>query len=283
MKACGTKYNQGTRNDFIRGQNQQLVIKGIMNKAKNIESVTKVYSILDAISNNMDTNMSRETILSFYNIAKDIMISSKNTNSELVTIQKLYLAGSDQYIYDERSHLTLYNYIPNQDSKAKIIKAMKQNLGLIKTEPDKSFNYTIEETYTQNTIGKYGNNKTILYTLIPDFTKYTKTKADNWANQNGFTIIYDEVETNQHPNGTIFEQSYPEKKRIDLCTDKTITLKIAIQKQIIIPPPIEDNTDTDNNDDTNNNNNGENNNTSQDLTENTNNDIPSNETTNPIE
>ena len=78
MKACGTKYNQGTRNDFIRGQNQQLVIRGIINKAKSLEGVTNVYSILDAISNNVDTNMSRETMLSFYNIAKDIMISSKN-------------------------------------------------------------------------------------------------------------------------------------------------------------------------------------------------------------
>ena len=96
MKACGTKYNQGTRNDFIRGQNQQLVIRGIINKAKSLEGVTNVYSILDAIANNVDTNMSRETMLSFYNIAKDIMISSKNNNGELVSIQKLYLAGSDQ-------------------------------------------------------------------------------------------------------------------------------------------------------------------------------------------
>ena len=43
-------------------------------------------------------------------------------------------------------------------------------------------------------IGKYGNNKTILYTLIPNFTKYSKAKADSWANQNGFTIVYEEVE-----------------------------------------------------------------------------------------
>ena len=248
MKACGTKYNQGTRNDFIRGQNQQLVIRGIINKAKSLEGVTNVYSILDAISNNVDTNMSRETMLSFYNIAKDIMISSKNNNGELVTIQKLYLAGSDQYIYDERSKLTLYNYVPNQDSKAKIIKAMKQNLGLEKRTNDTSFEYTVEEPYTQNTIGKYGNNKTILYTLIPDFTTYTRAKANSWALKNGFTIEYEEVETTKYADGKIYKQSYPEKKRIDLCTNKTITLTIAVNKPIVTPPPTND--DTTNNDNT---------------------------------
>ena len=249
MKTCGTKYNQGTRNDFIRGQNQQLVIRGLVNKAKNIENVTKVYSILDAISNNMDTNMSRETILSFYNVAKDIMTSSKNANNELVTIQKLYLAGSDQYIYDERSRLTLYNYIPNQDSKAKVIKAMKQNLGIVKTEVDKSFDYSVEETYTQNTIGKYGNKATILYTLIPDFTNYSRAKADAWALKNGFTITYKEVETDKYANGKIYAQSYPVKKRIDLCTNKNITLTIAIPKPVITPPT-EDDTNIDNTENT---------------------------------
>ena len=244
MQACGTKYNQGVRNDFVRGQNQQLVIRGIVNKAKNIESVTKVYSILDAISNNMDTNMSRETILSFYNIAKDIMTSSKNSNGELVTIQKLYLAGSDQYIYDERSRLTLYNYIPNQDSQANLIKAMKENLGLIKIQPDKSFNYSVEETYTQNTIGKYGNKATVLYTLVPDFSTYNRAKADSWALKNGFTITDDEVETEAYPAGKIYKQSYPAKKRVDLCNNKNITLTIAIRKEVITTPPEDNNSDT---------------------------------------
>jgi hypothetical protein len=193
--------------------------------------------------------MSRETMLSFYNIAKDIMISSKNNNGELVTIQKLYLAGSDQYIYDERSKLTLYNYVPNQDSKAKIIKAMKQNLGLEKRTNDTSFEYTVEEPYTQNTIGKYGNNKTILYTLIPDFTTYTRAKANSWALKNGFTIEYEEVETTKYADGKIYKQSYPAKKRVDLCNNKNITLTIAIRKEVITTPPEDNNsnTNTDNN------------------------------------
>lgn len=250
MKVCGKEYSYGTRNDFVRGQNQQLVLKGIMNKAKNIENVTKVVDILDTISNNMDTNMDRNTILSFYNIAKDIMTTAKNKNGELVTIQKLYLAGSDQTIYDERSNLVLYNYIPNQDSKEKVIKAMKQNLGLIEQKVEKEFSYSIEDEYKQNVIGKTGNKATTLYTLIPDFTTYTKAKADSWALKNGFTINYNEVESKTP--GLITAQSYPAKKRVDLCTSKTITLTITIAKESATTiPETSTNPEDNNNDNTN--------------------------------
>lgn len=275
MKKCGTKYNQGTRNDFIRGQNQQLVVRGIVNKAKKIENVTKVYNILDAISNNMDTNMSRETILSFYNIAKDILTTSKDEDNELVTIQKLYLAGSDQRIYDERSKLVLYNYIPNQESKEKIVKAMKENLGLIKPEIDTTFSYSIEKQYTQNVIGKYPKTATKTYTLIPDFTTYSKAKAQSWANQNGFTIKWNEIETTEYANGKIYAQSYPARKRVDLCNSKTITLTIAVSKKVEQTPPKEDDdTDTENND--NNNDNGQDN-TGETTDDNTNNSDTTNE------
>jgi beta-lactam-binding protein with PASTA domain len=125
---------------------------------------------------------------------------------------------------------------------------MKQNLGLEKRTNDTSFEYTVEEPYTQNTIGKYGNNKTILYTLIPDFTTYTRAKANSWALKNGFTIEYEEVETTKYADGKIYKQSYPEKKRIDLCTNKTITLTIAVNKPTVTPPPTND--DTTNNDNT---------------------------------
>jgi len=261
MKVCGTKYNQGTRNDFVRGQNQQLVVKGIVNEAKNLENITKVYDLLEAISNNMDTNMSKETLLSFYNVAKDIMTSSKNTNSELVTIQKLYLAGSDQRIYDERSNLVLYNYIPNQDSKAKVIKAMKQNLGLIKTTNETNFSYSIEEPYTQNVIGKSGNAATKTYSLIPDFSTYSRSSALSWGTKNGFTVVFNEVEKTEYPEGKIYAQSYPARKRIDLCSNKTITLTIAKSKQTVITPPKEENNDNNQeNNNNNNNNNTENNN-----------------------
>ncbi len=235
-KKCGSAYAKGTRNDFVRGQNQQLVIKAIINKAKNLDNISKVYKILDAISNNLDTNMKKDTILSFYNVVKDIMTSAKDKDSELVSIQKLYLAGSDQIIYDERSGLELYEYIPNQYSKTAIVNAMKVNLGLKSEEKTKKFSYSIEDEYDEEIIGKKPSGPTELYTLIPDFTTYTRSRAENWASNNGFTITWNEKKVTSGV-GIITNQSYHRKKRVDLCSPKNITLTITVAKQQTISKP----------------------------------------------
>ena len=72
---CGKQWNKGTRNDFVRGQNQQLVIKGIINKMKNIKSINQLYEVLDAISVSLDTNLTREQILGFYNVFKKVLLN----------------------------------------------------------------------------------------------------------------------------------------------------------------------------------------------------------------
>lgn len=62
--------------DFVRGQNQQEVVKGILNKLKTINSLDMLYKLLDTLGNSMETNMSRDEILSLYNVGKDILLKS---------------------------------------------------------------------------------------------------------------------------------------------------------------------------------------------------------------
>jgi LCP family protein required for cell wall assembly len=85
--------------DLQRGTNQQLVVQGILNKLKTIKSASQLLSILDTISNSMDTNFTTKQILSFYDIAKNLLLGSSTGN--LINIQQLYLSGSGQSIYDE--------------------------------------------------------------------------------------------------------------------------------------------------------------------------------------
>ena len=114
---CGAKYSNYNSNDFIRGQNQQTVIRALMNKLKTVRNLDTVYELLDTISNSMQTNMTTNEILSLYNIGKDIIIKSNGGEVEdLLGIQRLYLSGSDAYIYDSGSGLNLYNYVLSQDS-----------------------------------------------------------------------------------------------------------------------------------------------------------------------
>lgn len=155
VEQCGKEWNKGTRNDFVRGQNQQLVIKAIINKAKTIKSINKVYDILDQISISLDTNLTREQILDFYNIFKKIILSSNSLSdsNDVISMQRTYLNGSGGLIYDNIMNMKLYEYVPSSQSLKAIINAMKVNLELMDEEYDNSFSFTIDEPYEQKVIG----------------------------------------------------------------------------------------------------------------------------------
>ncbi len=120
-----------TINDIIRGENQQYIVEGLMNKLKNIDNLDIIYSILDTISHNMETNMQTDEILALYNYVK----KAKNTS-----INKLSIDGYDEYIYDydmlngQGTKLTLYNFIPYNESLKEVINKMKDNLNLKQIE-----------------------------------------------------------------------------------------------------------------------------------------------------
>lgn len=213
--------------DIDRGINQQKVLQGILNSAKKINSASEVSKILDAISNNMDMNMSIETILSFYEIGKNILLSEVNS-LDLIELEQLYLAGTGQTIYDESTKLNLWNYILNKQSVEDVSKAMKINLELEKEDIVKEFNYSINEPYTKRIIGKGPYKTYTTYDLVPDFTKYTKSEAISWATQYNITLKFNEIEKNSssYYDGQIIDQEFPFRKRVDKIPNRTMTIDI---------------------------------------------------------
>ena len=153
---CSREWTQGQRDDFVRGTNQQLVIQGLINKIKNINSINKVYDILDAVSKNLDTNMSSDTILSFYDVLKDILANNKETG-ETVNLQSLTLDGSGEMIYDEHIKLTLWNFVPHDKSVEEVKDAIKINLGLKEYPMEKDFDFSITREYLVKIPGKIYN------------------------------------------------------------------------------------------------------------------------------
>lgn len=144
------RYNLA-RGDLDRGNNQQLLLKGMLNEVKNIRNVNQIMDILTTISNNLDTNMTTNQILSLYNILKDIMKIGRNNQESIIPIQKLELIGDGKMIYDDSSKLTLWNYILTKESVQEVSKAMKNNLG--NTELITKFDYSIKNPYQQKSIG----------------------------------------------------------------------------------------------------------------------------------
>lgn len=211
--------------DLDRGLHQQLVIEGIINSSKNIDSVTEITDILNIISNNIDTNFTTEEILSSYNILKKIILN--NHGSNLLNLQKLYLNGEGQTIYDEGMNMKLWNYILYPESIKAVSNAMKYNLELLEPILIKDFKYDNNENYTSAIIGKNVTGKSGKYELLPNFTTYTLNNAIAWISKHGFSykIVYEYSSTNEP--GEIIKQSIPDAKRIDKITSKNIILTVA--------------------------------------------------------
>lgn len=268
---CSWEWTNYNSNDFVRGQNQQLVIQGMLNKIKNINSVDTFYDMLNNISMSMETNMSTENILSFYNIAKDILLknTSDTTNlSELIGFERMYLSGYDQMIVDydgindTGSGLSLYNFVPYRGSMEDISDAMKENLGLKEKTITKQYDFDINEEYEPHVIGK-GYYEDYSLSLLPSFVGRDISEVQNYCNSRGISLTINKVSTNSRSlDGEVMTQSLP--AGMDAQYAGSMTVSVAEYGKTIIDddnddPKITDNdTNTDNtnstdNDDNNNN------------------------------
>jgi len=274
---CSWEWTNYNSNDFVRGQNQQLVIQGMLNKIKNINSVDTFYEMLNNISNSMETNMTTENILSFYNIAKDILL--KNTSdttdlSNLIGFERMYLSGYDQMIVDydgindTGSGLSLYNFVPYRGSIEDISNAMKVNLGLKEETIIKSYDFDINDEYEPRVIGK-GNYSDYSLSLLPSFVGKDVSEVQNYCNSRGISLTINKVETNSKSlDGEVMTQSLP--SGMDAQYAGSMTVSVAEYKKTIIDDDDDKTTpkdDDDNktiNDDTNDDDNTNDNNTNDD-------------------
>lgn len=146
---CGKKYSNYNSNDFIRGQNQQQIVKATVNKLKDVRSLSRIYDILDIVGDNIDTNIDKNTMITGFDTFKDIIFNSKNINSDdFIGTQRLYLSGSDNMING------IYYFEYSKKSLKEITDAMKVNLELQKPDMDKTFEFSINSPYEDVQIGK---------------------------------------------------------------------------------------------------------------------------------
>ena len=257
---CSSEWTNYNSNDFIRGQNQQLVIQGMLNKIKNINTVETFYDMLNSISNSMETNMSTENILSFYNIGKDILLkNTSNTTdlSSLIGFERLYLSGYDQTIVDydgindTGSGLALYNFVPYQGSIQDISDAMKINLGLKEQTITKQYEFDINEPYEQNVIGQ-GNYSDYSLSLLPSFVGRDVSEAQYYCNTRGITLTINKVTTNSKSlDGQVMTQSLPSGMDAQYAGSLTLSVaeyaKTTNDENITEKPKTNDNTNIQNN------------------------------------
>ena len=100
--------------DEMRGQRQQLVIEAIAKKALSVQSIGKLSSILDAVDDNMQTNLTFDDMLSI----------TRNMTGTDLQMEKLQIEGTDKRIGG------IYYYIPNEKSVQDISEQLNEHLGV---------------------------------------------------------------------------------------------------------------------------------------------------------
>ncbi len=227
---CAEKYTKVYRSVELRGQNQQTVILAVLEKAKQFKDISKAYEILDVISDNVDTNMSRETMLSFYNIAKDMML--KSNSDDVIQVQRLDIAGDGQMIYDESSRLVLWYYVPQRQSLQLVKDAMQENLGAKSRSMIKTFSFDVDNGYKETVLGKGTFSEGYYkYAILPNFTTYSLATAQKWAKENGLTLNINYVKSSTKKDGTIIKQEYPVSKRVDRIPNKKMTIDVVMNNE----------------------------------------------------
>ena len=234
---------QLSNGDFGRAEHQQEIIMALINKMRTITEVSKFRTILDTVSNSLDTNLTTKQILEFYNVGKDI-IKRSSEQSDLINIQQMFLSGADQMIYDERMRMVLYNYVPNTRSRDALVQAMKENLELVPHKNITTFNFSINRTYEKTIVGK-GYATAGTYSLLPRFIGMSKVQAAARAESLG--LNYEFVGNGE----TVIDQSYPERKRIDKIGKNklilTLNTKVVIEEDEEDEEVDEENTSSENN------------------------------------
>lgn len=200
-------YKEGNRNDITRGENQQKIISGIIESLKKIKNLDGLNSLLDLMSNSIETNVSTNQIFSLYNIAKEVILDNANTT---VSFDSLYLFGKDIMIWDEEMRLTLYNYYYNRDSLKDIVHAMNINLEKEKPEIIKETSFSINKPYQKLVIGKGPYSKVYTINTVDNFKNQKSSVAKSWAEKNKINLIIKEVEVeNENENDIIKSQNIP--------------------------------------------------------------------------
>lgn len=228
--------------DIARNKHQQAIIEAIAKKIMKVSNFSEFEKLLDTVSNNIATNMQTNQILSFYQTIKNMVLNGLK-GEEFLTIQKTYLEYYNLNIWlpNANMYTSALGYYPG--SLTAITKAMKENLGIVKTEEIKTFeyNYNDDKEYSSEVAGKGIRTGSTLQ-LMPDFSGQSVSYAENWALQHGITLKKEFVESDSIP-GIIINQSVHSGEFLKNISNVTIYISKAKPNKPIKPNQDEDEDD----------------------------------------
>ena len=235
--------------DIARGRHQQLVIQAIGEKMVKNTSIADFEKVLDTISKHIATNMKTTQILSFYQTIKSMLVQALSGN-DFINIQKTYLTYYNIDAYMGGYQVSALGYY--DDSLDAIKEAMKENLGILKSETIRTFKYDYKEDYERSSeiIGK-GIYSGATLTFMPNFRGESVSKAKSFANSNDLSLNIEYVSDPDEIEGIILRQSVSEGTLLKNISGFTIYVNNYEEEQEEDKEEDENNLETDkeNNDD----------------------------------
>ena len=248
------------QSDIDRNKHQQQVVEAIAKKAANLDNLSKIEEILNAVTKNITTNMTSEQILSFYDILKSMIASSLNDGSFL-TIEKTYLEyySLPVRLSNNGTFTSAIGYYPG--SLEAITKLMKENLELESHEMIKTFSFDANEKYTTKVTGEGITTGDRLETM-PNFVGKSVSEVQTWAANHNVTLhteFVDNTSPYYNPNinpGLISNQSISDGILLNNVSELTIYIN-SISSNIDTPTNPDDGNENSNDNNTNDNNNND--------------------------
>lgn len=172
--------------DLDRVKHQQQVVEALANKAMHFSSIKEFQNILNAVSKNVATNMDTDTILSGYNVAKNVL-GNKLSGKDSINIEKATLEtySLNVYVPSQGRNTSAQGYY--KDSLLDIQKSFNVILGKEKKELIKTFNFSVNETYEKSAPGK-GKRTGASGELLPSFVGKTVSEVESFGNSHNIKI-----------------------------------------------------------------------------------------------
>lgn len=218
--------------DLDRVRHQQQVVEALANKVLHFNSIKEFQDILNAISKNIATNMDTDTILSGYNVAKNVL-GNKLSGKDSLNIQKASLEtySLNVYVPSQGRKTSAQGYY--ESSLEDIKKAFNIVLGKETEEPIKTFSFSVNETYEIYRPGK-GKRTGQSGALLPSFVGKSISEAQSFCNSNNINLEIKYVDSgSEHYNdqvavGLIGDQSV--HKDVLLSTVSNLTVYVVNSK-----------------------------------------------------
>lgn len=172
--------------DLDRVRHQQQVVEALANKALHFSSIKDLQNILTAVSKNISTNMDTDTMLSGYNVLKNV-VGSKLSGTDGLNISKATLETYSLNVYVPQSGRNTSAQGYYLSSLNDIKHAFNVVLDKEKDEMVKTFSFSVNETYELYSPGK-GKRSEKSGELLPSFVGKTVEEAKEFCNQYNISL-----------------------------------------------------------------------------------------------